>query len=60
MRDRWIANGVQLAWLVLPQVEEVHVYRSDGSHQQYSGFNQEIDGEDVLPGFVFDLRLLKK
>ncbi|MEM6397946.1 MAG: Uma2 family endonuclease [Bacteroidota bacterium] len=60
MRYRWIANGVRLAWLVLPQVEEVHVYRQDGSQQTYRGFDQEIDGEDVLPGFVFDLGILKR
>lgn len=69
MRERWIANGVRLAWLVLPylladgrqaQVEEVHVYREDSSHQTYHGLDQEIKGEDVLSGFVFDLRILKR
>ncbi|MEM8584403.1 MAG: Uma2 family endonuclease [Bacteroidota bacterium] len=60
MQERWIANGVRLAWLVLPQVEEVHIYRGDGSHHTCHGFDQEINGEDVLPGFVFDLRVLKR
>ncbi len=58
MRDTWIANGVHLAWLVDPQTLTTTIYRRDGSETEISGFDQILDGEDVLPGFRFDLSIL--
>ncbi len=59
MTDTWIANGVQLAWLIDPIQEKAWVYRADGSKDEITDFNGSLNGEDVLPGFVFDLREMK-
>jgi len=59
MTDTWIANGVQLAWLIDPLQERAYIYRQDGSHEDIIGFDQELSGEDVCPGFVFDLSKMR-
>ena len=59
MQD-YIANGVLLAWLVNPKANEVLIYRADGTISRHTDFDQPITGEDVLPGFTFDLRLLMR
>lgn len=59
MTDVWIANGVRLAWLIDPVTEKIWVYRADGSIDVLEGFGHTLSGESVLPGFVFDLSLLK-
>ncbi len=58
MRDTWIANGVHLAWLIDPQNRTATIYRRDGSETEISDFDKILDGEDVLPGFTFDLSIL--
>jgi len=58
MKDTWINNGVQLAWLVDVEHEKLWVYRENGSVDLIEGFDQVITGEDVVPGFEFDLRNL--
>lgn len=55
MHTAWIANGVRLAWLIDPQGHQAWVYRADGSESHISDFKQVLSGEDVLPGFEFDL-----
>jgi Uma2 family endonuclease len=56
---KWIENGVQLAWLINPDNKTVIIYRTDGSTETIKGFTKKLKGETVLPGFVFDLKLLK-
>ncbi|MEM7575157.1 MAG: Uma2 family endonuclease [Bacteroidota bacterium] len=58
MTEAWIANGVQLAWLVDLEQQKVFVYRPDGSVSLTEGFQNQLQGESVLPGFTFDLRVL--
>ncbi len=58
MSKVWIANGVRLAWLIDPLDEVCWVYRQDGSVEKVSGFDKKLSGEDVLPGFEFDLSIL--
>lgn len=58
MRESWIANGVQLAWLVDVDNDRLWVYRADHSVELVTPLDHEITGEDVLPGFTFDLSLL--
>ncbi|MEL6393091.1 MAG: Uma2 family endonuclease [Bacteroidota bacterium] len=60
MTDTWIANGVQLGWLVDPQSEIVYLYRADGTQEEIHGFDQELSGEEILPGFTFKLSLLRR
>lgn len=58
MRNVWIRNGVRLAWLVDVDADKLWVYRADGSIELISPLDRIITGEDVLPGFEFDLRIL--
>jgi Uma2 family endonuclease len=58
MKDTWIGNGVRLAWLIDPKNEVTYINRIDGSEQVVAGFDKQLSGEDVLPGFVFDLKVL--
>ena len=55
----YIDNGCQLGWLIDPRTEESRVYRADGSISVFHGFDTVLSGEDVLPGFSFDLSLLR-
>lgn len=56
MRE-YMDNGCRLGWLIDPKIEESRVYRLDGSVSVFHGFDTTLSGEDVLPGFSFDLRL---
>ena len=56
----YIDNGVQLAWLINPSEEEVHIYRADGTIAKVNGFDNGLSGENILPNFEFDLKLLKQ
>ena len=55
MTDAWMANGVKLAWLIDPIKEQVFIYRKGQKTEELKGLNHQLSGEDVLPGFVFDL-----
>lgn len=54
-----MANGVELAWLIDIEEHKVNIYHKDGSHQEIKNFDKKLSGGDVLPGFEFDLSLLK-
>lgn len=56
---KWIENGCLLAWLIIPEKEETHIYRADGSIEIVKGFNKKLSGEKVLVGFELDLSILK-
>ena len=58
MRDTWIANGVRLAWLVDVDEDKLWIYRADHSVELVTPLDRVVSGEDVLPGFTFDLKLL--
>lgn len=58
--EEWIKNGAQLAWLIDPNEEKVHIYRPKMNPEIISGFNRILSGESVLEGFVFDLAELLK
>ncbi len=59
MTEAWMANGVQLAWLIDPKKEKAWVYRANGTTETLDHFNQTLSGEEVLPGFTFNLWELK-
>jgi len=48
----YLAAGCPLVWVVDPGSETVTAYHPGGDAQIYSG-NQEVTGEQVLPGFSF-------
>ena len=48
----YLASGTRLVWLVDPQSETVTAYYPSRDAHIYSG-QEEVSGEDVLPGFSF-------
>jgi len=56
----WIENGVRLAWLIDPKTETAYIYRKNGDIETFEDFSQILNGEDVIKGFEFDLKLIKK
>lgn len=58
-RDRkmqeYRANGVRLGWLLLPSEPQLRVYRPNALPVSLDA-PIEIDGGDVLTGFILDLR----
>ncbi len=60
MKEAWMDNGVQLAWLIDPKSEKAWIYRQGKEEEEVVGFENVLSGEGVLPGFEFDLREMKK
>lgn len=56
----YIDNGCRLGWLIDPIEKQTHIYRQNGSIEIINGFDKKLSGENVLPGFEFDLKLLQK
>ncbi|WP_293335858.1 Uma2 family endonuclease [Microcoleus sp. CAWBG58] len=54
MRE-YIDNGARLGWLIDPQNRRVEIYRQQ-AEVEISIDPAELSGEDVLPGFVLNLR----
>lgn len=57
--QEWIDNGVELGWLVDPPNQQVFIYRINKEVEIMEGFNRKLSGENVMPGFEFDLSRLK-
>ena len=53
--ERYLRAGVRLVWVVSPQNHTVRVHRLNGSSASLRE-NDELDGEDVLPGFRCPVR----
>jgi Uma2 family endonuclease len=51
---QWIANGVELAWLIHGEARCVYVYRQGCEPEQLCGI-ERIAGEGPLEGFVLEL-----
>jgi len=54
MRE-YMDNGTRLGWLIDPQNHQVEIYRF-GEEVEVLVNPSELSGEDVLPGFVLDLK----
>ncbi|QLL30060.1 Uma2 family endonuclease [Thermosynechococcus sichuanensis E542] len=54
MRE-YLDNGLQLGWLIDPQNQRVEIYRSQ-MPPEVAIAPRHLSGEDLLPGFVLDLR----
>ncbi len=50
-------NGVRLGWLIDPQKKQVEIYRLEGEVEVLEK-PITLSGEDILPGFVLDLRTI--
>lgn len=60
MRNTWMAAGVRLSWLFDIQGEQVFIYRENGEVEVVNGLGATLSGEDVLPGFSFDVARINK
>ncbi len=58
--EEYIENGCRLGWLVDTIEKQVFIYRQDGSIEIIKGFDKKLSGEEVLPGFEFDLKILNQ
>ena len=53
--EQYIANGALLGWLIDPYRRRVHIYRP-GVPVEILDDPETLSGEDVMPGFVFEVR----
>lgn len=53
--QEYIENGIRLGWLLDPQTKQVEIYRQ-GQDKEVLSSPTNLSGEEVLPGFVLDLR----
>lgn len=53
--QEYIDNGARLGWLIDPQNRRVEIYRP-AVDVEVLEHPTELSGEDVLPGFVLNLR----
>jgi Uma2 family endonuclease len=51
----YLDNGARLGWLIDPQNRQVEIYRPDRVVEVLEN-PTELSGEDVLPGFILNLR----
>jgi Uma2 family endonuclease len=50
--DRWISNGVQLAWLIDPIKSTSYIFSPDKSPKVIKGFDKALKGEKPVEGFT--------
>jgi Uma2 family endonuclease len=54
MEQEWMANGVDLGWLIDGDAETIYVYRTAQPMEKKKGL-KELAGEGPVKGFVLDL-----
>ena len=58
--EEYRQNGAALGWLLAPDSETAYLFRAgQPGYETVQGFDQDLSDEDVLPGFVLDLRKLR-
>ncbi len=58
MEETWMAQGVRLGWLIDSYLGEVRIYRPETETEVLPIEGTILSGEDVMPGFSFDLATL--
>ena len=58
--EEYLANGAQLGFLLDVEAETAYIYRPGQPTETVQGYDQELSGEPVLPGFRLDLRPLRR
>ncbi|MBD2205284.1 Uma2 family endonuclease [Calothrix sp. FACHB-1219] len=53
--QEYLANGLQLGWLINPQDKQVIIYRPNQA-PEFLQSPTSLSGEDVLPGFILNLQ----
>ena len=54
----YMDNGVKLGWFIDPMERTVRIYRAGVAEPELLQDPETLSGEDVLPGFVFEVRRL--
>ena len=58
--EEYRQNGALLGWLLSCDDETAYIFRAgQEGYETVVGFDRELSGEDVLPGFRLDLRKLR-
>jgi Uma2 family endonuclease len=57
--QEYIQTGVLLAWYIDVPNQFVEIYRPGVRVKRFKGFDRFLSGEEVLPGFEFDLTRMK-
>jgi Uma2 family endonuclease len=58
--DEYRQNGALLGWLLVPETATSYIFRAgETGYETVVGFEQELAGEAILPGFRLDLRVLQ-
>lgn len=56
MKNVWMANGVELGWLIDPRNEKVYIYRAEKEVEVLQGFKSKtLSGENVMLGMTMPL-----
>ena len=58
--DAYLANGVQVGFLLDPTNETATIYRPGQEPEEISSFEATLSAEPALPGFALDLRPLRR
>ena len=58
--EDYLTNGVQLGFLLDIEAETAYVYRPGQPVETLTGFDRDLSGEPLLPGFALDLRPLRR
>ena len=56
--QEYMDNGAKLGWFIDPLERTVRIYRAGADEPELLADPETLDGEDVLPGFVFEVRKL--
>ena len=56
--SRYLDGGTALVWVVWPKRREVDVWRPGGNAPTTVGVGDALDGEDVVPGFTYQVAAL--
>ncbi len=56
--QEWIDGGARLGWAIDPFNRHVYLYRPGHAEPELLENPETLSGEDVLPGFVFEVRRL--
>ena len=59
MQEEWLANGCKLAWLIDIKNEITYIYRPNKAVEIVQGFENVLDGENILANFHLNLAILK-
>ncbi len=57
--EQWMLNGTQLGFLLDAKTETACIYRPNQPMETIQGYDRDLSGESIMPGFLFNLRKLR-